>query len=235
MQVELVASTKLVPEMPFTLDADGYSWQGVDVTDADELGELAGRGCYLSWGRPNPKTRENEDYLAHILEVQHESVLAHATATFYVSGISRALSHELVRSRFLVFSQESQRYVAPDFHDCAIPPLAMEPEHADIMDEIIEAYLESLRVYDVILDKLKARGVPKKQRQEVARAVLPNCTPTSLTLSGNHRAFRDFIKQRYHVAADAEIRDFAYRLLIELRELAPNTYQDIPEQPYGTE
>jgi len=235
MRVELVASTKLESKMPDSLYGNGYTWQGRPVTDADEVAELAGRGCYLSWDRPNPKTRENEDYLAHILEVQHESVLAHATATFYVEGVSRALTHELVRSRFLVFSQESQRYVRPDFQDIALPPLVMDPDHGDIMDEIIEAYMESLRVYEGILDKLKERGVPKKQRQEVARAVLPNCTPTSMTLSGNHRAFRDFIKQRYHVAADAEIREFAGALLKELRDLAPNTYQDIPEKPYGSE
>jgi thymidylate synthase (FAD) len=233
MKITLLARTILVGDMPDELADGGYVWQGLDVTDADELAEIAGRGCYLSWKRPNPKTRENVDYLKHILDVKHESVLAHATATFYVSGVSRALTHELVRSRFLVFSQESQRYVDSSTADIILPP-AIKPGSPQAI-EFVEANYAASKAYENIVSQMLDEGVPRKKAREAARGVLPNATATSLTLSGNHRAFRDFIKQRFHVAADAEIQEFAGLLLKELRLIAPSTYQDIPEEPYGYE
>lgn len=237
MKVTLLASTKLEPIMPDELYEGGYVWQGGDVADADELAEIAGRGCYLSWKRPNPKTRENVDYLKHILEVQHESVLAHATATFYVSGVSRALTHELVRSRFLVYSQESQRYVDGGSTEMVVPPALRGEEGQEWppgTPEMSEAIMAARRAYKDIVQILTEKGFPRKQAREAARAVLPNATATSLTVTGNMRAWRDLLKQRYHVAADAEIREFASVLLLELRKIAPNSFQDFPDLPFGS-
>ena len=79
-------------------------------TDADggqALAEFAGRACYESWHKPNPKTATNAGYLRHILEVGHLSVIEHATATFYITGVSRSLTHELIRHRHFSFSQLS--------------------------------------------------------------------------------------------------------------------------------
>src|SRR5690606_36706741 len=82
-----------------------------DATYADTLAEYAGRNCYQAWERKNPKTQTNEGYLANILKQGHESVLEHASATFSVEGVSRSLTHELIRLRHLSFAELSQRYV----------------------------------------------------------------------------------------------------------------------------
>lgn len=79
------------------------------VANADELGEMAGRLCYKSWKRPNPVTANNKGYIGNIIAQQHFSVLEHASATFWISGVSRSLTHELVRHRHLSFSAEEDR------------------------------------------------------------------------------------------------------------------------------
>src|SRR5690606_39415906 len=81
------------------------------VYEADELAEVAGRLCYQSWDRPNPRTATNRGYLANIIAQGHESVLEHASVTFYVEGVSRALLAELTRHRHLSSSGVSQRFV----------------------------------------------------------------------------------------------------------------------------
>src|SRR5690606_31334069 len=102
------------------------------VNDADVLAEGPGRACYQSWGRPNPATRENSDYIRNAVhERGHESIVAHATITYYVTGVSRALTHELIRSRFLAFSQLSQRYVSGDAFHMTIHPHAEGDEFAE--------------------------------------------------------------------------------------------------------
>ena len=80
--------------MPWATDADG----------GQALAEFAGRACYQSWNKPNPATATNAGYLRHILEVGHLSVLEHGTATFYLTGVSRSLTHELIRHRHFSYS-----------------------------------------------------------------------------------------------------------------------------------
>lgn len=89
-------------------------WRVDDDTPMDggqALAEFAGRACYQSWTKPNPATATNAGYLGHILDVGHLSVLEHGTATMYITGASRSLTHELVRHRHFSYSQLSQRYV----------------------------------------------------------------------------------------------------------------------------
>lgn len=226
MKVTLIAST-MMHTLASSAVAAGYGW---DVSEqADQLAEFAGRACYQSWTRPNPKTRENVDYMKHILDVGHESVLEHASATFYIEGVSRSLTHELIRHRHLSFSQLSQRYVNGEDTDMVYPPAAgyLEAQAiADVRDLARDAY-------KAIVENLTASGLSRKQAREAARAVLPNATETKIVVTGNHRAWRDVLKKRWHVAADAEIRLLAGELLRQLREIAPNTYQDVPEVPYG--
>lgn len=88
--------------------------------------EFGGRACYQSFHRPGEKTRTNKGYLANILEQKHESVLEHASVSFYVTGVSRALTHELVRHRHHSYSQLSQRYVPTDNIRFVVPPAVLE-------------------------------------------------------------------------------------------------------------
>ncbi|AFN37653.1 ThyX-like thymidylate synthase [Mycobacterium phage ElTiger69] len=234
MKVELLANTTINPDALGTLRNLGYETRW-DSSASDELAEFAGRNCYRSFDRPNPATRENKDYLAHILEVGHESVLEHASATFYIEA-SRSVLTELERHRHLSFSVVSQRYVDPTPLGGHTPPVVMdlpEAQYQDAVHFLAEAWDASESYYKRLLNVMETAGLPRKQAREAARAVLPNMTDSPMVVTGNHRAWRNVIKQRWHMAADAEIRELAGLLLSELREIAPNTYQDIPEEPYG--
>ncbi|AOT24967.1 ThyX-like thymidylate synthase [Mycobacterium phage Kalpine] len=240
MKAKLIAATSVDPDAlrEVGFEPDGYEQNDDDTFgdwDADELAEFAGRNCYRSFHRPNPATEENEDYLAHILQVRHESVLEHATATFYIEA-SRSVLTELERHRHLSFSVVSQRYVDPTPLGVHWPPVlsklpALDRAYAE--DILLLAKDQADQAYAGLLQVFEANGLPRKQAREAARAVLPNMTNSPMVVTGNHRTWRYVIKARWHEAADAEIRELAGELLRQLREIAPNTYQDIPNEPYS--
>ena len=166
----------------------------------DQLPEFAGRLCYQSWDRPNSKTRANCDYLNHIIDVEHFSVLEHASATFYVAAVSRSLSHELVRHRHLSFSQLSQRYVDESNTTFVTPPAIIElalklKAQDDVVDsqgfaDAFVAHLTSaseaaLNSYEELYTRLERSGLTRKQAREAARCVLPNATETRFVVTGN--------------------------------------------------
>lgn len=234
--VKLIATTMLWTDevIPTKDHYDSLAGMGLqdNVTGADSLAEFAGRSCYQSFNRPNPKTAKNEDYLANILRQGHESVLEHASASFYIEGVSRALTHELIRHRHLSYSQLSQRFVDESESEIVCPPaLAKHCSSDGEMNELDESWFEASSWYKSIVQTLTEDGLPRKQAREAARAVLPNMTETKIVVTGNMRAWRDVIKRRYTLAADAEIRKVAGLILSELRQLAPNSFQDIPEEP----
>lgn len=209
----------------------------------DELAEFAGRNCYLSWRRPNPKTATNEGYLANLLTQGHESVLEHSSVTFFAVGVSRSLTHELVRHRHLSFSELSQRFVNVEDADCVRPEaldrlLDLDDQGitwAQTLGDIGELEDDIAEVYTDLAAKLQRAGLSRKEAREAARCIMPNGLETQTVVSGNLRAWRDVIKRRHHVAADKEIQRFAGKVLRHLRVIAPNSVQDIPEEPYGSE
>lgn len=238
MKVKLIAKTEINPdsllELGYRTHLNGSA--SSYATDADELAEFAGRNCYQSFDRPNPETRENVDYLGkNIIGKQHESVFEHASATFYIET-SRSVLTELERHRHLSFSVVSQRYVDPTKLGFQIPPAFRElpmdecSRGVRVLQDVAEYTSE---VYADIVENLTRLGLERKPAREAARAVMPNMTLSPMVVSGNHRAWRYVIKQRWHEAADAEIRELAGELLRQLREIAPNTYQDIPDEPYS--
>jgi thymidylate synthase (FAD) len=199
-----------------------------DTTASDMLAVFAGRGCYEAWSRANPATRANGDYLAHIIDVGHTSLFGHAAASFYVTGVSRSLTHELVRHRFLVFSQRSQRFVDESNCNFVCPPLLDKPEHAHLREALLRSARSARADYAYITEALTEAGVPRKKAREAARAALPECTETRLLVSGNVRSWRDFIALRNADGADAEIRWFAQEILRLLNDkVAPASVQDL--------
>ena len=202
-------------------------------TDSDVLGEFAGRACYQAWDMPNPKTRVNSGYLANIINQGHFSVLEHASATFYAEGVSRSLTHELIRHRHLSYSELSQRYVDMAEAPFIVPPALQHnndgKSEMPMGDDVIETY------NDVVNYLVNDKGVKRKQAREAARAFMPNATETKIVVTGNMRAWRDMLAKRWHVAADAEIREFAGEILSHLKTIAPNSFQDVPNKPYGSE
>lgn len=238
MKVELLATTIIDAETLTTyMEEDGVS------NSSDLLAEFAGRACYQSFHKPNPTTRENADYLANILNQGHFSVLEHASATFYVTGVSRALTHELIRHRHLSFSELSQRFVNVEDTEPVRPPAltleGLNPEmkttgYAGADDDFYGTYEQAQASYVSLVDFLmNEKGLPRKQAREAARAVMPNATETRIVVTGNMRAWRDVLYKRYSVHADAEIREFAAEVLRQLRSIAPGTFQDFPAQPFG--
>ncbi|HEY6425230.1 MAG TPA: FAD-dependent thymidylate synthase, partial [Pseudonocardiaceae bacterium] len=193
LRVQLVAKTEffLPVDVPWSTDADG----------GQALAEFAGRACYQSWRKPNPATATNAGYLRHILEVGHLSVLEHGTVSFYVTGVSRSLTHELIRHRHLSYSQLSQRYV-PERDAAMVEPdvIADDPELHELFHT---ASRVSQQAYNTLLAGLEARfaGEPnatlrRKQARQAARAVLPNATETRIVVTGNYRAWRHFFAMR---------------------------------------
>jgi thymidylate synthase (FAD) len=231
MHVELIGKT-MIMDLPMW-EAYGYEMLPAihDTTEADALAEAAGRLCYKSFDRPNPATAKNPGYMANILAQGHYSVLEHSSASFLVRGVSRALLAELTRHRHLSFSVVSQRYVDYSDTEPVIPP-ALVDEPATV-ESLIHAYADAVAIYDRLTARLIRKGLPRKQAREAARCVLPNAAPVDMVVSGNLRAWRDVLGKRWHVAADAEIREFAGEILTSLRDIAPNSFQDIPESPYG--
>jgi thymidylate synthase (FAD) len=231
MHVDVMAATTL-GDLPMW-EAYGYdAWPDngrTYATDADALAEAAGRICYKSFNRPNPKTAANADYLANIIGQGHYSVMEHASVSFLVRGVSRALLAELTRHRHLSFSVVSQRYVNYADTEPVIPPAI---RGTDLERPFRNDYRASLKAYDAAVSLLTKRGHKRKQAREAARAILPNAAPVDMVVTGNLRAWRDTLGKRHHVAADAEIREFAGLILARLRNIAPACVQDIPEEPY---
>lgn len=195
---------------------------------ADRLAHFAGRACYQAWDMPSTATSTDKGYLANILKQGHESVLEHASASFYIEGVSRSLLAELTRHRHLSFSVESQRYVDYSDTDPVIPPAfgEDEAEHLRMM------YSRDLIAYESMVAALIREGKTRKQAREASRAFLPNAAPVAMVVTGNMRAWRDVLKKRYSKHADAEILQLATELLRQLRELAPGSFQDYPEEPF---
>ena len=223
LRVQLVAKTEFFPleDVSWSTDADG----------GEALAEFAGRACYQSWSKPNPATATNAGYLRHILEVGHLSVLEHGSVSFYLTGVSRSLTHELIRHRHFSYSQLSQRYV-PEQDAAMVEPdvIAEDPElHA----RFLVAARASQQAYCDLLDGLEKRfaGEPKatlrrKQARQAARCVLPNATETRLVVTGNYRAWRHFIAMRATEHADVEIRALAVECLRQLQKVAGGVFDD---------
>jgi thymidylate synthase (FAD) len=233
-------SVQVIAWTHFQPPAD-VAWQ-TDADGGQALAEFAGRACYESWHKPNPATASNAGYLRHILEVGHLSVLEHATATVYVSGVSRSLTHELIRHRHFSYSQLSQRYVPSGDADIVEPAaIADDPQlHA----RFVQATEAALGAYRDLLSGLEARDARDgplatlrgKQARQAARSVLPNATETRIVVTGNYRAWRHFVAMRASEHADVEIRALAIACLGELQRIAPNVFADfeITALPDGT-
>jgi thymidylate synthase (FAD) len=238
MKALMIASTELrnLDQIDDILALSGTG----EYSDAEVLIEFAGRGCYQSWSRPNPETADTRDYVTkNILGKGHESVLEHATATFYITGVSRSLTHELIRHRHLSFSELSQRYV--NVHDVAMvnPPLfregmalvapEMDAETREQHFQDNEYWKEAREGYGELMDEFTELFPDKsrKELREAARCVLPNATETKLSVTGNLRAWRHVIKMRGSLHADAEIRELAVELFRQLEAEYPSVFADM--------
>jgi thymidylate synthase (FAD) len=214
----------------FLSDHDVSHWTTDSEVGGEKLIETAGRVCYMSFQRPRPGG--NKAYISHILEVGHGSVLEHAVFNLLFTGVSRSLTHELVRHRAgFGFSQLSQRFV--DESECSfVEPeaIAADPELHRIW---LEAILASQSAYRELANRLTAtykdlpdKTLRRKKAREAARSVLPNATETKIFVTANARAWRHFIEMRGDAAADVEIRRLAIAVCKLLKAESPNLFGD---------
>lgn len=234
--VQLLAHTALAVEGRQTA-IEKHMNLDPEAGDMQQLIEHAGRSCYLSFHKPNPKTARNADYINRTLHDQgHWSIAEHASATFYITGVSRALTHELVRHRHLSFSQLSQRFVDESDANIVIPPAATDSGTTEVFldygydgPHIAESIPEALKYwgsaallsYQDLVKTLQDEGLPRKQAREAARAVLPNMIETRIVVTGNLRAWNEVIQRRTAPDADAEFQKVAGIIKEELHKLAP--------------
>jgi thymidylate synthase (FAD) len=172
----------------------------------EELLEHAGRVCYRSESRGDPAK-----FLRARLREGHESLIEHASATFEISGISRACSHQLVRHRIASYSQESQRYVEMSDPALVIPDAIAGDPHARVVWDGFVDHVKST------YQELRELGVLK----EDARFVLPNAAATRIIVTMNFRELLHFFRLRITPEAQWEIRRMAILMLECLAPHAP--------------
>ena len=204
-------------------------WIG-DSTDGERLAEFAGRLCYMS--QHNPAKRQTREYLENIKKQGHGSVLEHANYSVLLEGVSRSLTHELVRHRAgFAYSQLSQRYVDESEANFVVPPAMVgddalmatwrtQVEGAQAV--YVGLVAELMERYSWVADKVHRR----KMAREAARAVLPNATETKIVVTANARAWRTMLELRSSEGAELEIRRAAVAVLRMLQQEAPGFFSD---------
>lgn len=205
-------------QMPWHLPMEALG----PATGAERLCEYAGRVCYMSQANPGRKTTAT--YLTHIRTQQHFSVLEHASVTLLLEGVSRSLTHELIRHRHLSFSEVSQRYVDMTQVPIVVPPLLLA--HPAGLPDWITLQEAKLAEYQLLVQHLEAAGTPRKQVREAARSVLPSCVETKIVVTGNLRAWRHVLHLRGSPHADAEIRRCTVAIAQRLVQEAPAVFSD---------
>ncbi|MCG3215546.1 MAG: FAD-dependent thymidylate synthase [Candidatus Heimdallarchaeota archaeon] len=161
-------------------------------------------------------TLKPNGYLKKIIKDGHTSILEHNVFVFYISGISRVASHQLVRKRIASFSQQSQRYVNAENFDYVIPDEIKN-------SKFIEEYKKVMAYNHELYQKMVEEGIPK----EDARFLLPNATATQLIVSMNAHALIDFFVKRICNRSQWEIRKLAEIMLEEVRKVAPTIFREV--------
>ncbi len=205
------------------------NWMG-ESTDGERLAEFAGRLCYMS--QRNPAQRSTREYLVNILKQGHGSVLEHANYSLLIEGVSRSLTHELVRHRAgFAYSQLSQRYVDESEASFVVPPAiigdaALEASWREQVESAQKAYVslveELMQRYAWVGDKVHRR----KMAREAARGVLPNSTETKVVVTANVRAWRTMLELRCGEGAEMEIRRTGLLVLRTLQLETPAFFGD---------
>ncbi|MCX5765219.1 MAG: FAD-dependent thymidylate synthase [Gemmatimonadetes bacterium] len=205
------------------------NWMG-ESTDGERLAEFAGRLCYMS--QKNPANRTTREYLENIKKQGHGSVLEHATYSLLFEGVSRSLTHELVRHRAgFAYSQLSQRYVDESEAAFVVPPSiigdaslmkAWQTQIESAQASYVALVAELMERYKWVEDKVHRR----KMAREAARGVLPNSTETKIVVTANVRGWRTMLELRSSEGAEFEIRRMAVATLRIMQNEAPGMFSD---------
>ena len=155
--------------------------------------------------------KEKESFVKKIVESGHESPLEHVKFTFAIEGVSRALTHQLVRHRIASYSQQSQRYVKVENFGYVIPPSIKEDE--ELREEFVRIMKEIQASYKKILKRFKEKGITGEKANQDARYILPQAVETKIVVTMNCRELLHFFEQRCCMRAQWEIRNLANEML----------------------
>lgn len=187
--------------------------------DPERVVATAAKLCYSSSDigslMENLTEERTAKFIDMLVSIGHESPIEHVSFTFGIEGISRACSHQLVRSRIASYSQRSQRYVSEAQFDFITPPL-IEAD-SDLNAMYFEYMMRTQQFYDYLVD----HGIPK----EDARYILPNACSTSIVVTMNARSLFNFFKHRCCNRAQEEIRNLANEMLRLCKEVAPQIFK----------
>ncbi len=162
------------------------------------------------------------EFVSTIMASGHTSPVEHVSFTFALSGVSRALTHQLVRHRIASYSQQSQRYVDGSHFDYIMPPaIAQHPESAERFTQIMEMIGEGYRDLKALLEAAGRKG---STVNEDARFVLPQATTTNIVVTMNCRTLLNFFEHRCCTRAQWEIRHVANAMLALCREVLPAVF-----------
>ena len=238
-EVYLVSKQTVVQqELDRFLSNEGYVWDYADRLSwpSELVVESAGRLCYLSFGAGRS---DLQAYMDNILASRHGSVLEHAVWGFIFTGISRSLTHELVRHRAgMAYSQLSQRFVDEGKAKFVMPPAIQG--HTEEEEQWLREVADDLANYIARVERMMAwpefktitnRTERRKMVREAARTNLPNATETMIFATGNARAWRNIIELRVSTHAEAEIRRLQYKVALILRQEAPHIFGDYTFSP----
>jgi thymidylate synthase (FAD) len=205
------------------------NWLG-ESTDGEKLAEFAGRLCYMS--QKNPASRVTREYLENIKRQGHGSVLEHANYSLLIEGVSRSLTHELVRHRAgFAYSQLSQRYVDESDANFVVPPAVVGDEtlEQEWREQIEAAQKSYVRLVEHLMERYAWVGDKvhrRKMSREAARGVLPNSTETKIVVTANVRAWRTMLELRSSEGAELEIRRCAVAIIKLLSKESPAFFSD---------
>lgn len=189
--------------------------------DPERAVAAAARLCYAPVGAAELLEQMSDTAVRKVLKTiitsGHTSALEHASYTFAIDGVSRAMTHQLVRHRLASYNQQSQRYVAYDEDPRFIvpPSVAADPEAAaEFGQACADAFLAYRRQIEL--------GVPA----EDARYLLPNAMETKIVVTMNVRELLHFFELRCCKRAQWEIREVALAMLELVEPTAPHIFMD---------
>lgn len=199
----------------------------------DAPGELIASAASLCYAKEtetifdqNPD--QAEKLVRMLRNMGHMSPIEHAAFTFYIEGVSRAMTHQLVRHRLASYSQRSQRYVTHDGFDYIVPPQLAGKKVKDGGAEVdAERYFEETMEY---LARRYARlnealGCKGESSSEDARYLLPNACETKILVTMNARELLHFFGERLCLRAQWEIRDVANQMLVIACMVCPSVFK----------
>lgn len=168
--------------------------------------------------------KKREEFIKKVVKSGHESPLEHVKFTFAIEGVSRALTHQLVRHRVASYSQQSQRYVKETDFDYIIPP-SIEKDKI-LKDEFVKIMEEIQISYNKMVKRFKEKGIVGEKANQDARFVLPQAIETKIVVTMNCRELLHFFEQRCCMRAQWEIRNLANKMLQICKEHLPAVFSN---------